>query len=98
MSGRSLSSGGKSKTARALVTWRYLANRKVKHAVPVNTMWYTGHDPISLCGIIIVVPDQWRGTGSQEEYDTVDSLPECKRCTALLGPTPKRTDGKHGQG
>ena len=98
MSGHSVSSGGKSKTARAAITWRYLPRRKVKHAVPLNTMWHTGHDPISLCGIIIVIPDNWRGTGSQEEYDTIDKLSECQRCAALLGPTPKRTDDKHGQG
>lgn len=34
----------------------------------------------ALCPVLPSWPDEWRGTGSQEEYDLAASLPLCKRC------------------
>lgn len=76
-------------TARAGVTWRYLSRRKVKHALRVSQT-YVGHDSYALCGTspgwFVPAADQWRGTGSQAEYDEADRLPECRRCARLVAP------------
>ena len=76
-------------TSRAAVVWRYLPRRKVKHALRTDGS-YTGHQPIALCGTspawFVPSSDQWWGTGKQSEYETVETLPECRRCAKLLAP------------
>lgn len=59
--------------------WRYLPNGKVVHALSHASA------RIAQCGIgpVWYAPDGWYGTGSQVEYETVASLPECKRCVKL---------------
>lgn len=74
-------------TRRSLVTWRYIQRRnpRVVHALRIRS---EGHDATALCGAAPVwfVPSsqQWYGSGSQDEYEQVARLPECKRCAKLL--------------
>lgn len=60
--------------------WRYTGPRgRVKHAV--------GHGDVSRraeCGLEVYNSSYWFGTGSQDEYDKLESLPECKRCLREL--------------
>ena len=39
-------------------------------------------------------PDEWRGTGSQAEYDLAAALPLCKRCGAYAAGEDKRRAGR----
>lgn len=75
-------------TARSAVVWRYLAGRGVKHAIVVDRGTHTGHRSTAVCGVAPAwfMPQdwQWLGTGKQSEYDAVEQLPECRRCTRLL--------------
>lgn len=62
--------------------WRYLPGGAVVHA-----LWRSG-DFRALCGVLPAwwAPGYaWRGTGTQDEYETAASLPRCKRCTQSLG-------------
>lgn len=72
-------------TARAAVVWRYLFGAGVKHALPIET-GITGHAARALCGLEAFRPQDWYGTGSQVEYETLEGLRECRRCAARLGP------------
>lgn len=60
--------------------WRYLPRGKAKHALRDLT-WHA-----AVCGVSPhwFDPDGWCGTGSQIEYETVEALPECRRCAALV--------------
>jgi hypothetical protein len=75
--------------ARAAVTWRYLSRRTVKHALEING-GVAGHAAVALCGTapgwFVPSSSDWLGTGSQTEYDTVDGLPECRRCARMVAP------------
>ncbi len=82
---------------RSAVTWRYLPGRRIKHALRAAG-WQGGHEPVALCGIgpaWYVPATEWRGTGSQAEYEHVAEVPECKRCKSRLNPlTPVPTRGE----
>jgi len=77
------------RTSRASVVWRYLPKGKVKHALRTDGS-YVGHAPSALCGTsprwFMPSSEQWYGTGKQAEYEAVETLPECRRCAALLTP------------
>lgn len=65
----------------SIFEWRYLPNRAVKHALRY------AEEFTAVCG---VAPnpfsrDDWHGTGSQVEYETVSELRPCLRCTAKVG-------------
>lgn len=60
--------------------WRYLRNGKAKHALSYASARYA----ICGCGPQWFDPDDWLGTGSQVEYETVAALPECKRCLWVM--------------
>ncbi len=66
----------------AAVSWRYLHGGKVVHALPEQV---SGREH-ARCGTAPswFSPDGWFGTGSQVEYETVERLPRCGRCTRLL--------------
>lgn len=58
--------------------WQYTDRGRVKHAVY--------DDLVARCGAVAVYElDTWRGTGSQDEYDRLEQLPECQRCRKILG-------------
>lgn len=58
--------------------WRYTRDGRVKHALRHST------DALSLCGVGPWVSSEWRGTGSQAEYERRAMLPECRRCARYL--------------
>lgn len=58
--------------------WRYTFNGRVRHALRKSA------DHIAICGAAPSLFYDWYGTGSQEEYERVESLPDCARCTRLL--------------
>lgn len=66
------------------ITWRYLAKGNVKHAM--CSAGHTGHDRAALCGAAPhwLDPASWMGTGSPNEYERLDELPECLTCAKLL--------------
>lgn len=74
-------------THRAPVVWRYLPRRSVKHALRASA-GYAGHESTALCGTapawFAPQAEQWWGTGTQTEHETVEKLPECRRCAVLL--------------
>lgn len=76
-------------TSRTGVVWRYLPKGKVKHALSERDGSFPRAS--SLCGTspqwFVPRGEQWWGTGTQAEYDMVETLPECRRCTKLLTPT-----------
>lgn len=59
--------------------WRYLPGGKVKHALeyPEATAAGCGARPPSYAAA------DWRGTGSQNEYEECARRPACRRCVAL---------------
>jgi hypothetical protein len=59
--------------------WRYLAGANVKHVVADTS------EPRSACGITVTPAEEWRGTGTQAEYETVAALRRCHRCLDKLG-------------
>lgn len=65
-----------------MAEWRYLHERaRVKHALTRST------DRYSVCGTgpgLHASSTDWRGTGSQHEYERNAALPECKRCNRIL--------------
>lgn len=56
---------------------RYLPGGRVAHAVWPN-------HSTAACGRYADV-DDWRGSGTQDEYERAASLPPCRRCLAELG-------------
>lgn len=52
--------------------YRYLSGRAVKHEMITK---FT-----SFCGLVPFPVSAWMGTGSQEEYETLERLPICKNC------------------
>lgn len=81
--------------SRRSVTWRYLPRRTVKHALLVDS-GISGHRSTALCGISPswFAPDteQWWGTGTQDEYEQAERLPECRRCARLLAPAAETSN------
>jgi hypothetical protein len=56
--------------------WRYTGNGSVRHFLPnrPHTAAWT-----AWCGLWMA-EEFWRGTGSQEEYERLASLPKCLTC------------------
>jgi hypothetical protein len=75
----------RSKVRRASVVWRYLGGprTRAKHALDISG-GHTGHVNVARCGLYSWSSAIWMGTGSQDEYDRVDQLPECKSCCRTL--------------
>lgn len=63
--------------------WRYVHGGRVKHSVCAERKHAS-----AVCGVGPWWFDNWRGTGSQDEYERVAQLPVCKRC-AKIGPLPE---------
>lgn len=61
--------------------WKYVEGGKVVHHIPSSVSL------TSTCGLWQPGPHIWRGTGTQEEYETADELPECKNCLDKLKRT-----------
>lgn len=57
--------------------WRYLRGGRVRHLL--YTSPYEWKLDAVLCGKA-AMPDNWHGTGSQEEYEKLASLPICASC------------------
>lgn len=79
--------------SRESVTWRYLPTGEVRHAIYLQDA--SDFYPPALCGVQPRERSRWRvkqqlpgwyGTGTQDEYERVETLPECKRCAVLLKP------------
>lgn len=62
------------------VEWRYLPTGSLVHIVETP-----GGDVAAVCGRSAAQPEDWRGTGSQEEYERAESLRKCPRCAYLAG-------------
>ena len=65
--------------SRDAVAWVYLPNGRVRHALH-------HHSVAALCGLLPPLDGDWWGTGSQEEYERVAKLSECRRCAARVKP------------
>lgn len=50
---------------------------------------FHANENVARCGVGVIVNNEWRGTGSQEEYDLAASMPKCKNCLRLLVRKPK---------
>lgn len=50
---------------------------KVAHIIPSSAAGYVS---AAMCGLWAWSRSDWRGTGTQDEYDRADSLPLCKNC------------------
>lgn len=76
------------------VTWRYLPDGRVKHALRVTSAG-VGPRTHSLCGMRPMVwvgpPGEWHGTGSQDEHDECARRPACKRCAIEVVSRPGTT-------
>lgn len=59
--------------------WRYTPGGSVVHAMypPIGTL--------AICGTEVWNSAEWRGTGSQVEYDRAASMRMCRRCGDRLG-------------
>lgn len=65
--------------------WRYLKYAAVKHALPIEDQPYGNQAAICSVGPAwFAPPNSWLGTGGQDEYEHLVSLPECKRCARRL--------------
>lgn len=53
---------------------RFLPTGKVKHYLRDS------RSNVSECGVWTFCASQWYGTGSQDEIETLEKLPLCKRC------------------
>lgn len=60
------------------VHWRYLEGRTLVHALIHTT------DSTAVCGTGPWMSIEWRGTGSQTEYENAAAYRCCKRCTRKL--------------
>lgn len=56
---------------------RYLPHGGVRHRTQEN--FYQAAIRVSSCGLSAGV-DEWRGTGSQDEYERLSRIPRCLRC------------------
>lgn len=63
--------------------WRYTPRGQVRHYTATS-----GGFRASACALISDNPKYWRGTGTQEEYERLTSLPKCLNCEAIF---------KHGE-
>lgn len=69
---------------------RYLWHGKVRHLL-IDASMLTAE-----CGVSPLWYDsaQWRGTGNQEEYETLRSLRNCQQCYKRLPRTMERAEGE----
>lgn len=58
--------------------WRYLPGGAATHALDSG-------DAGAACGVYTLPASNWRGTGSQREYETAAELPRCRNCLRKLG-------------
>jgi hypothetical protein len=72
-----------------MAVWRYVPRGRMRHAVR------TPRDLSSVCGLVNPwSADDWRGTGSQAEYEALAALRDCKACAKKAGPfNPASPDG-----
>lgn len=66
------------------VEWRYLRRGVVVHAL---RRYGFGIQEVAECGIAPALLDDWRGTGSQGEYELAERLPACRRCLRRVAPS-----------
>lgn len=59
--------------------WRYTKLGHLRHML--ETRIYN----VSLCGM---EREAWLGTGTQNEYEKLASLPKCTKCMRIRGETP----------
>lgn len=59
---------------------RYLRTGRVAHVLDVGT-----HRDTAACGMGLRQGEDWRGTGSQEEYERASVLPRCRVCVRYVG-------------
>jgi hypothetical protein len=64
------------------VEWRYLPQRATAHCL--RHSYDEGLGGPALCGARPFWSGDWRGTGSQNEYEQAARLPRCKRCVSIL--------------
>lgn len=64
-------------------TWRYLPRCRVTHAL-TDPRAYVAQCGVAPAWFLPGGVDEWRGTGSQVEYDNAAAYPRCKRCVALI--------------
>lgn len=58
--------------------WKYVEGGSVVHHLASSV------SAVATCGLWRPGSHVWRGTGTQEEYETVAILPECKNCLKNL--------------
>lgn len=58
--------------------WKYVYGGSVKHALPPGT------ETRALCGVEQFNSDWWFGSGSQKEYEKLESLRKCRNCLAKI--------------
>lgn len=56
---------------------------KVAHLIPASSPGYVSR---AFCGLWAWSRSNWRGTGSQSEYDLAAALPLCKSCERKAKP------------
>jgi hypothetical protein len=65
-----------------MADWRYTPHGRLVHALSLGNAG-------AACGVTVLPAEEWRGTGSQDEYERAAQLPPCPRCVARVGvPTP----------
>lgn len=72
-----------------MIEWRYLKGGQVRHALRkrfgFGSIFNDSLTDRSECGLIRY---RWLGTGTQDEYENVEKLPECATCI-------RRINAKH---
>lgn len=74
-----------------LYAWRYTRWGCVKHLVHVE-----GRHTMAVCGVAVDSFADWFGTGTQDEYDTVERFEECRTCHNRI--RRKSSNSEHQQG
>lgn len=59
----------------------YTYKSRVAHAVNED---HRHGNSVAVCGLGPAWFNSWYGTGSQDEYETAEKLPLCRRCKARL--------------
>lgn len=63
--------------------WRYTRRGIVAHAVALEGCEFSEREA-AFCGLGPGRDEYWYGTGAQEEYDYVASLPRCRGCMSRI--------------
>lgn len=69
-----------------MTEWRYLPSGSVVHALTRSS------DAGAVCGVYALPASDWRGTGSQVEYEIAKRLPCCKKCLRKVAAHPTTVD------